>query len=218
MLESVSPEQRMEIALRLIRDVEWKVLSPRTIQERVIQMDAHKLGRRFTAFLQYDCQPLERPSEIVVDRAKPFRAAMLATNAHTVQEDRRAVLMEKISFDRLRLETGMLSPSDRLSGEELIMRMEHHNPFFVPADANVAEALLNEPGKRTLQWIYTELGHGALLFPGTIIKMSRDQRSARYVYRNHHTGEWTGGTRWLSHTHGDNMVGVFIDTDPLLDS
>ncbi len=48
----VSPEQRMEIASRLVTQVDWTELDGDKIQREVISLPPKEFGRRFTAFLK----------------------------------------------------------------------------------------------------------------------------------------------------------------------
>jgi hypothetical protein len=101
------------------------------------------------------------------------------------EQDRRSHKLTEVDFSRVSFETCLEEGETRITGEEKLKR--HESAGHICLDAKVGQALFEEEGHKTLNWL-KDRGITWMEFPGTILRSPGGSRCVLALY-------W-GGSGW----------------------
>lgn len=103
------------------------------------------------------------------------------------QQDARSLALTEVDFTRARFETSLLAGEKIVVGEQRLCRLQKAN--FICADAKIGQTLYEEPGQKTLRWLYETHRVTWFELPGTILRAPCGFRAFLGLGRG-------GGGRW----------------------
>ncbi len=106
------------------------------------------------------------------------------------QQDARSLALVEIDPSKLRFEHCMKRGERTITGKEKLVRLKAAEADFIRPDARIAQALFEEPGQTTLEWIRTNRIREWFDFPGTVVRDPHGDPCILCLYY--------GGREWLS--------------------
>lgn len=145
---------------------------------------------------------------LTIDRATPFNPTAFIGAGWSIwrgpingnglkgaeEQDRRSLKLTEVDFSRVSFETCLEGSETRITGEEKLRR--HESAGHICLDAKVGQALFEEEGHKTLNWL-KDRGITRMEFPGTILRGPYGFRYVLYLYW--HAGRWYWHDDWLGH-------------------
>ncbi len=136
------------------------------------------------------------PKLFCIDRSNPFNPAKFIGSGWRIwkgpkdgdglegeeQQDARSLAITELDLSKLRYEHCLTVKESRITGEEKLARLKEREKAFIRMDAKIAQALLEEPGRRTLEWIRVNLGKTWFDVPGTELRNPVGRRCVLCLY------------------------------------
>lgn len=185
----------------------WLQLDKERLQERVIK-DPDRLAKAFVEFMAHDARLIVGELKTFpINRSSPFDPAKFIGAGWSIwkgpkdgdglsgeeQQDARSLQITELDLSRIRFEHCLEGSEKRITGETKLARQKRDERKFIRVDAQIAQALFQEPGHRTLEWIRNELKRTWFDIPGTELRSPNGSRCILSLY-------W-GGDRWCWFYH-----------------
>lgn len=195
-MKPATRDQTHEVIARVIRNTNWGQLNGDSLQRTVIEMSGEEFGRRFTSFLQNGANfNLKGPNVLVIDRTNPFDPAAFIGSGWTIwrgakdgdglrgeeEQDARSLAMTEVDFSKVLFTACLKEGESYITGEEKLSR--HAAANHVRLDARIVQALLEEKGQVTLDWLYVRFSITGFELPGTVLRGPDGFRYFLCLYR-----------------------------------
>ena len=110
--------------------------------------------------------------------------------------DQRSLILSEIDFAQVSRETCLVEKEKPISGEEKLRHLIESGKIRL--DPSFGWALVNEPGQKTLRWLYDTFGVDHLDFLGRVLRRPGGRRRVLYLYR-YDCGRWRWSVYRLDH-------------------
>lgn len=133
---------------------------------------------------------------LTIDRSAPFNPDVFFGQGWRIEkQDERALLVTEIDFTTVRFEACLKAGESYITGEEKIKR--HAKEGHILADAKIGQALYEEKGQKTLEYLYKEKGIRWFELLGTTLRSQDGDRYTPYLWLCRNIGRWYWYYRWL---------------------
>lgn len=165
---------------------------------------------------------------LTINRVDPFDPATFIGEGWTIwrglpkgkglegdeQQDARSLALTEVDFTKARFET-CLEGKTKITGEDRLCRLDKlDKKDLIRADAKFGQTLYEEPGQKTLRWLYETYGVTWFELPGTILRGPRGYRHFLSLYRKD-GGRWYWNFNWLDvDRHAESPALVFAISPP----
>ena len=117
-----------------------------------------------------------------IDRSTSFNpVTFIGENWKIEEQDQRSLSVTEVNFNKVSFETCLKTDETVITGEEKIKRLGEAN--HVLADAKIGQALYEEEGQKTLEYLYKEKGITQFELLGTILRSPGDNLCVLYLHR-----------------------------------
>mgnify|MGYP001607482926 len=149
---------------------------------------------------------MKGPGTLIVNRTKPFDLMPIWRGPKDgdgltgeEEQDIRSLKLNRVDFAKV-LSTACLKDGETpITGEEKLAR--HIVAKHIRLDAKFGQALYEEKGQATLEWLFNTFGITWLEFPGTVLRSDGGNRCFLYLCRDG-LGRWYWSYRWLGSVRG----------------
>ncbi len=226
-MKAVSRDQSHELIGRIIRTVRWGQLDHDDLQRSIIEgLPEEELGRRLTLFFKNGANfVLKGLSALVVDRTKPFDPAKFVGKGVSIwrgpkgadglkgeeDQDARSLKLTEVDFSGVLFEHCIKQGENSIKGEEKLTRLLAAG--HIRLDAKIGQALYEEKGQATLEWLYNTFGITWFDLPGTVLRGTVGDRYVLYLYRD--GGRWHLRCRWLGYDCHVESPSAVLASGPL---
>lgn len=214
--------QILEIASRIVRDVDWSLVDGDGLQREVINLKPEEFGGRFTAFLKNGARlVIGEPRILPIDRFKPFNPAEFIGAGWSIwrgpadgnglvgeeERDYRSSTLNQLDLSKVQLATCLKQGESVTTGEERLKRLKADGRIRL--DENAFQAFWNN--KEAIPSRFKERVNGNIqfiFFDGVLLRSPRGNRCALYLDFGS-GGSWGWDYSWLDrgrHVHDPSAV------------
>lgn len=164
---------------------------------------------------------MNAPQPLRIDRSTPFSPSTFIGEGWDIwrgptggagldghpDQDGHALTLTDLDLSRVDFIHTLKDGERWVRGEENLLRLKAREDI-VPLDAAVVQALYEEPGQTTLEWLRTERGITWFVCPGTVL---RDAEGFRHVLGPYWAdGRWTWYPHWLENNLRKNRPSAVL--------
>lgn len=200
--------QTKDVAIRIL-NLKLEGIDGDAIQRGIEGHSVDDVNRRLVAFLNNGLNFVTKGQNILlIDRANPFDPAAFLGSGWTVwrgpkdgdglsgeeEQDVRSLAMTEVDFSKVLFTACLKEGESCITGEKKLSR--HTAANHIRLDAAVGQALLEEDGQATLNWLYAMFNITWFELPGTLLRDSNGNRHFLYLYSDS-GGRWYWDYYWL---------------------
>lgn len=198
----------------------WMKVDTTRLQERVIK-NPDRFAEDFVAFIANDAQlVVGELKSFAINRSAPFNPAKLLGSGWTIwkgpkdgnglegeeEQDARSLSITEVKLSEFSFEHCLKSEESSITGETKVGRLEKDHSHLIRPDAQFVQALLDESGRRTLEYIRVNLKKTWFDITGTVLRSPRGARCILYL--SLFVDQW--------HWHSHPLDGGWYASDPSL--
>lgn len=195
-------------------DSPWSRLNTQRVQDEVVK-NPDRFVSSFISFIGNGAQLLMGElKKFAIDRSTPFDPAKFIGTGQSIwkgpkdgdgltgdeEQDVRSLAITELDLSKLCFEHCLKEKESPITGETKLIRLSENYSQLIRPDARIAQALWEEPGHLTLEWIRVSLKRTWFDFPGTVLRNSDGYRYFLYLCWN--DGQWFWYTSWLEDEWG----------------
>lgn len=155
---------------------------------------------------------------VTINRAEPFDSAFIGPGwtiwrgpasgnglEGEEQQDARSLALTDVDFTKARFETCLTDGETAITGENRLCRLLETD--LIRGDAKFGQVLYQEPGQKTLRWLFETYGVTWFELPGTILRNPYGHRYFLFLSRGD-DGQWYWYYRWLDDDRNARRPGL----------
>lgn len=188
----------------------WSRIPSERVQSAI--KDPNKFSDFFVQFVANEGRLIVGElKKFAIDRSSPFDPVKFIGSGWSIwkgpkdgkglegeeQQDSRSLKATELDLSQLCFEHCVEKKESFILGETKLVRLKESEERFIRADAKMAQALFEEPGHRTLEWIRVNLGKTWFDFPGTELRDPDGLRCILYLFW--YGGQWDWRCSWLDY-------------------
>lgn len=220
-MKTATHDQIKDVAIRIL-NLKLEGIDGGAIQRGTEGYSVDDVNRRLVAFLNNGLNfVMKDPGVLLINRTKPFDPATFIGIGWTIwrgpkdgnglkgeeEQDARSLAMTEIDFSKALFTACIKEGELYITGEEKLTR--HMATNHVRLDARVGQALLEECGQATLNWLYTTFNITWFELPGTVLRDSDGDRCFLCLCRSD-DGRWDWNCYWLGNDRDATHVSAVL--------
>lgn len=221
-MKTATHDQIKDVAIRIL-NLKLEGIDGGAIQRGTEGYSVDDVNRRLVAFLNNGLNfVMKSLGVLLINRTKSFDPVTFFGSGWTIwrgakdgdglkgeeDQDARSLALTEVDFSKVLFTACLKKGEPHITGEEKLSR--HMAANHVRLDAWVGQALLEEDGQATLNWLYTTFNITWFELQGTVLCGSDGGRYFLCLYRDG-GGEWHQSYYWLGHNRfATNMSAVLV--------